>query len=230
MPRWIPLALLVLAVAALVPFACIARARAVRSPQPRIHLVSDMDDQPSYHAQEGNPLFADGRAMRRPVEGTIARGELVRFDDPYWRGVAGDDYTAQFPVDVSERLVARGRERFDVFCAPCHGLAGYGDGPVARRADALAQGTWVPPASLHEEPALTRRVGHLYNTITSGIRSMPAYGPQIPVEDRWAVVAYVRALQRSQRSPLGELPVALAARFARSAGPAGTGASGEGPR
>ncbi len=85
-------------------------------------------------------------------------------------------------------------------------LAGDGDGMVSRRAEALQQGSWVPPTSFHEEPALTRPVGHLFNTITRGIRNMPAYGSQIDPEDRWAIVAYVRALQRSQHARLEDVP------------------------
>jgi mono/diheme cytochrome c family protein len=205
-PRWIGIFLLIAASAALVPFACIARARAVRSTEPRFHVFSDMDNQGRYGPQQANPLFADGRAMRPPVEGTVARGQL-RDDAHLHRGVVGGEYATGYPVAPSAELLARGRERYDVFCAPCHGLAGYGDGMVARRAERLLQGTWVPPASFHVEPALSRPVGHLFNTITNGIRSMPAYGSQIPAGDRWAIVAYVRALQRSQRGTLDDVPL-----------------------
>lgn len=207
MPRWIQSALLILTLTALVPFACVARSRVVRSSQPRVHLVQDMDNQTSYRTQQTNAAFADLRSMRPPVEGTVAWGHLDE-DDHYYRGRAGDDYAVGFPArhEVTLQSVQRGRERYDIYCAPCHGLAGNGDGMVARRADATQQGTWVPPTSLHDALALSRSEGHLFNTITSGIRTMPAYGPQIPVEDRWAIVSYVRALQRSQRATLEQVP------------------------
>jgi mono/diheme cytochrome c family protein len=207
MPRFIRPALIILAALALVPFAWIARQRATRQDVPRLHLVQDMDDQPSYRSQQANPWFADGRAMRPPVEGTLARGAL-HLDAAYFRGLDGASYVQRFPtqVQLTRATLERGRERFDVYCAPCHGLAGYGDGIVNARAERLAQGTWVPPASLHEEPALGRPVGHLFNTITNGIRTMPSYAAQIPVEDRWAIVGYVRALQRSQRARIEDVP------------------------
>jgi mono/diheme cytochrome c family protein len=100
---------------------------------------------------------------------------------------------------VTESLVRRGQNRFDIFCAPCHGLDGYGDGPVAKRADALQEGTWVPPSSYHTDLVRQRPVGFIFNTITHGIRNMPAYGPQIPVADRWAIVSYVRELRNQLR-------------------------------
>jgi mono/diheme cytochrome c family protein len=112
-------------------------------------------------------------------------------------------------VTVDARLLARGHERYAVFCAPCHGLSGHGDGMVARRADRLQQGTWTPPSSFHVEPVSARPVGHLFNTITNGIRTMPAYGSQVGVADRWAIVAYVRALQRSQRASIDDVPPEL---------------------
>ena len=103
----------------------------------------------------------------------------------------------------------RGKERFDVFCAPCHGLAGNGDGLVAKRADRLQEGTWTPPSSLHTDLVRSRPDGQLYNSIANGVRTMPAYGSQIPVPDRWAIVAYVRALQRSSNARVADVPAEL---------------------
>jgi mono/diheme cytochrome c family protein len=203
--RTVFLVLTLAAVAALVPFAWVARVRAKRSAAPPIHLVMDMDVQPRYDPQEPNPMFADRRAMRPPVDGTIARGEYLgsaRVES----GIDGNEWVRAIPVTVTPRLLARGRERYDVFCAPCHGLAGYGDGPVSVRALERQQGAWVPPLSFHEETVRSRPAGHLYNTITHGIRNMPPYGSQIPIHDRWAIVAYVRALQRSQSATIAEVP------------------------
>jgi mono/diheme cytochrome c family protein len=205
MPRWVILAVIILASLVLIPFAFIARSRVTRSPQPRIHLIPDMDNQPRFKSQQGNDLFADGRAMRPPVEGTVARGRLNE-DDAFIRGIGDGDWSTELPVELDAALLERGRERYGAFCAPCHGLAGYGDGIVSKRAEGLQEGTWIPPSSLHTELVRSRPVGHLYNSITHGIRTMPAYGSQIPESDRWAIVGYVRALQRSQNGRLEDVP------------------------
>lgn len=207
-PRWLTYLVVLMVVLSWVPLALILRARQVKSSKPRIHIVQDMDNQPKFGPQSRNRLFADRRAMRPPVEGTVARGEL-RDDDRLDRGAVGDVWIEQIPVPVTEQLLRRGRERYDIYCSPCHGLAGNGDGMVAKRADALQEGTWTPPASFHTELVRGRPVGHLYNSITNGIRSMPAYGPQIAVEDRWAIVAYLKALQRSQSATVEDVPPEL---------------------
>jgi mono/diheme cytochrome c family protein len=101
----------------------------------------------------------------------------------------------------------RGQQRYNIYCAPCHGLAGEGDGLVAKRAQELQQGTWAfPPTSLHSEAVRPQPVGQLFNTITNGVRKMPAYGAQISVQDRWAIVLYVRALQRTQNARPEDVP------------------------
>jgi len=210
MPRWVPVALMILASLALVPIACVARSRVTRSSLPRIHVVPDMDNQGKFKSQQANPMFADRRAMRRPVQGTVARG-MLQDDDHYFRGVVDGAYATRLPVMLSPELLERGRRQYDIYCAPCHGLAGYGDGIVAQRAIELQQGTFVPPASLHDEPAASRADGHLFNTITNGIRTMPSYGSQVEVADRWAIVAYLRALQRSQRTTIDDVPPELRA-------------------
>lgn len=209
MPRWITYALVIGVLVSWVPLAIIAKMRFVPNEKPPIHVWPDMDLQQKYEAQEANPLFADNRAMRAQVPGTVARGQL--FTDPAYvhgrssfefdpEALDNEDFVDSFParVEVDDALLERGRERFNIYCAPCHGAAGYGNGMVAVRADALEQGTWTIPASFHEGDIPGRPVGHIYNTITNGIRNMPAYKSQIEVDDRWAIVAYVRALQISQ--------------------------------
>jgi mono/diheme cytochrome c family protein len=204
-PRPLLHAVVILAAAALIPLALIARARVTTSARPRLHVVMDMGRQPKYKPQSEAPLFADGRAMRPAVAGTVARGEL-REDERFYRGREGDEWIKVLPLPLTAQLVRRGRERFDIYCAPCHGLAGYGDGAVAKRADALQEGTWTPPSSFHIDVVRQRPDGHIFNTISNGIRNMPAYGAQIPPADRWAIVAYVRALQRSQNARVDDVP------------------------
>ena len=204
-PRWLQYLVVVSVVLSWVPLAVILRARYATSPKPRIHIIQDMDNQPKYKAQSRNRLFADRRAMRLPVAGTVARGEL-RDDDRLHLGSVGGEWIEEVPVPVTMQLMRRGRERYDVYCSPCHGLGGQGDGMVSKRAEALQEGTWTPPASFHTELVRSRPAGHLYNSIANGIRNMPAYGTQISVEDRWAIVAYIRALQRSQNAPVTDVP------------------------
>src|SRR5512140_698878 len=194
----------VLTTLALVPLALIWRSQATTSPLPRWVVVTNMAKQPKFVAQAGSPLFADGRTMRPPVPGTVARQEVAT-DAAFETGRSGDSFVDLPPVPVTPQLMKRGQERYDVFCSPCHGLSGYGDGVVAKRADRLQEGTWTPPSSLHTDLVRSRPSGQLYNTIANGIRNMPAYGPQIPAADRWAIVAYVRALQRSQHATLADV-------------------------
>ncbi|HVX57553.1 MAG TPA: cytochrome c [Candidatus Saccharimonadales bacterium] len=117
---------------------------------------------------------------------------------------------AEFPV--TKEFIQRGQERFNIYCAPCHGYDGYGDGMVAQRADALKNGpdplaasAWVQPQNLQEQKIKDRPDGSIFNTITNGVRTMPAYDKQITIPDRWAIVAYVRALERSQAAPVSDL-------------------------
>jgi mono/diheme cytochrome c family protein len=211
-PRWLVYSIAVLVVLSWVPIALIMRARNVTSTKPRIHIIQDMDNQAKIKPQQRNPMFADRRGMRPPASGTVARGELA-LDGVVNRGLRdGSDATSwveTIPVPVSMQTMRRGQQRYDVFCSPCHGLAGYGDGMVSKRAEDLQEGTWTPPSSLHTDLIRGRPVGQLYNTITNGIRNMPAYSSQISVEDRWAIVAYIRALQRSQGAAIDDVPSEL---------------------
>lgn len=216
-PSWMLAGLITLVVASWLPLALIARARFMTSDQPRIHIPQDMGTQPKYREQMASDVFADGRADRLPIPRTVGRGQLEE-DDHYYRGFAQKwnpqknlwDITffsglpAQVPL--SPALLARGQERFDIYCASCHGLDGSGNGPINARALELQESKWVQPSSLHTDTVRTRPDGHLYNTINNGIRNMPPHGAQISVPDRWAIVAYVRALQLSQNAPANALP------------------------
>lgn len=200
----------------MIPFALAASARALPNKQPRIHFIQDMDNQPKFRAQHANDLFKDGRAMRPPVAGTVSRGNLQE-DGHYHLGVVNDAWATTFPavVLVNMDLLKRGQERFDIYCTPCHGYAGYGDGMVNQRVQQILGNsdptvvkgtTWVQPKSLHEQLIRELSVGQLYNTIKNGVRTMSGYGAQIPVDDRWAIVAYVKALQKSQAADLNDIP------------------------
>ena len=205
LPAIIPGVILVALALALLPPLWIAKNRFTKSSIPRVHLVKDMDFQPKYLSQQASPLFDDGRAMRPPVEGTVAIGQLV--DNSHLRlgGVEGDPATT-FPMPATERLVQRGRQRYDIYCATCHGLAGDGDGMTSQMAFELEEPKWVRPLALHSQAVREQEVGELFQTISNGVRTMPSYASQIPVEDRWAIVLYVRALQRSRHATMKDVP------------------------
>ena len=201
------IALIIIAVASVVPFALAAKARYTKSASPRIHLIQDMDSQPKYKAQRENTFFADGHADRPAIDGTVAVGD-ARDDDKLYKGKEGDAWARTFPsqIAINEATMDRGRQRFGIYCTPCHGQIGAGDGMVAKRADSLAQGTWVPPSNVTQQNLREQPVGELFNSITNGVRNMPGYGSQIKTEDRWAIVLYLRALQRSRGGSLNDLP------------------------
>lgn len=207
MPAGLVYGLIVVTCAAVVPVALAVKARHSKSESPRIHLIQDMDSQPKYKAQRENTIFADGRADREALPGTVAVGHLNE-DDHFFRGRAGGGWARTFPaqVELTEATMARGKERFGIYCTPCHGQGGLGDGMVHKRAEGLAQGGWIQPSNVTQEYLRNMPVGELYNAIANGVRNMPAYGSQIAPEDRWAIVMYLRALQRSQAGALTDVP------------------------
>lgn len=231
LPFWMVSAAIIFVVATWVPLALVARTRVTISRNTRVHVVQDMDTQPKYKTQNHTLLFADGRSMRRPVEGTVSRSEIL--DQPHLtQGYELVDGEARFfetlppSIMVDEQLLLRGQERYNIYCFPCHGLAGQGNGPVHKRAARLMQAgaagtSWVQPSDLTAVDTNTGQLtygpelypdGKLYNVIVHGIRNMPAYGDQIGVRDRWAIVAYVRALQVSQSQPGGQQQAANASK------------------
>lgn len=208
MPRFIVYGMIILTAAAAVPFALAAKARFTKSRDPRIHAIGDMDWQPKYKAQRQNPFFADTRAQRDAMAGTVAVGEL-RDDTHFYQGKTGNTFARTFPAQflINEQTAARGRERFGIYCAPCHGLTGDGNGIIAKRAEDLVvtgrgKGmAWVPPTDINQDHLRAQPVGQLFDSITNGVRNMPPYGSQISAEDRWAIVLYVRALQKKTQGP-----------------------------
>jgi mono/diheme cytochrome c family protein len=206
MPRGIIYVFLIIVAATTVPFALAAYARETKSAKPRIHIVPDMDFQQKFKSQRENKFFADHRADRSPVEGTVAFGDL-RDDQHFYAGKSEGLFAKTFPANfsVNETTMARGEQRFGIYCTPCHGQIGEGDGMVANRAMTLSEGTWVPPSNITEQRLHSMPVGELFNTISNGIRNMPGYGRQIPTEDRWAIILYVRALQKSRAATVADL-------------------------
>ena len=167
---------------------------------PPIHINPNMDAMERFEAQEANPFFEDGRAMRPPVPGTVARG-MLREDVAFHTGRNADGgYVQVMPVEYTVEFANRGRERYDIYCSVCHGVAGDGQGIV------MTGGYGFVPIGFHNDRLRTIEDGYLYEVITQGVRSMPAYAQQIPIADRWAIVAYVRALQRSQNADRDDIP------------------------
>jgi mono/diheme cytochrome c family protein len=160
----------------------------------------DMHDQPKYRGLRGTAFFADGQSARPLVTNTVARGHLNE-DVLLYTGKDGQADTTVFPFPITDQVMARGQERFNIYCSPCHGRTGSGDGMVVRR------GYRRPPA-YSDERLRNMPIGHFYDVITNGFGAMPDYQAQIPVQDRWAIVAYVKALQLSAYAPLEDVPAA----------------------
>ena len=158
----------------------------------------EMYDQPRYKPLAASTFFADGRTSRPLPEGTVARGWLKE-DIRLYEGKEGMRLTATLPMPLTKEFLARGQERFNIFCSPCHDRTGGGHGMVVRRG-------YQPPPSFHQERLRDAPVGHFFDVISNGLGAMPDYASQIEVADRWAIAAYVKALQLSQNAPLSDVP------------------------
>ena len=188
---------------------------------PPIQIFPDMKVQPKYIAQHDSDFYADGRDGRAPVPGTVPQGYILpgaystntasnsnvatgmngfsNSPDYFNTGKIGDAYGDGFPMKVTPEMLARGQQRFNINCAVCHGAAGYGNGIVT-------QYGLVGPANFQQQRLREMPDGQIFNTITNGRGNMGAYGSNIAVEDRWAIIAYIRALQRSQNAKLADVP------------------------
>jgi mono/diheme cytochrome c family protein len=160
-----------------------------------------MGSQPRYDPLEPGALFVDGHSARQPVPGTVARGQMAS-DSLFLAGTENGQTADRFPFPITRDVLIRGQDRFEVFCAPCHGRTGYGDGMVVRRG-------FIPPPSFHTDALRQAPIGHIFQVETDGLGAMPSYAAQVPVRDRWAIVAYVKALQLSQHADVGALPADL---------------------
>lgn len=182
--------------------------RGIESDNEPIHLIPDMDWQPRYNAQEQSDFFDDGMAMRPPVPGTVAKGFLREDTRLYTGTTENGQFVDEVPVPVTQALLERGRERYNIFCSVCHGQAGFGQGVIM-----TGDYGYTPAPSYHTETLRDTADGYLYEVITNGVRNMPGYAQQVPVADRWAIVAYLRALQRSQNAQRENVPPSVLARI-----------------
>ena len=158
----------------------------------------DMHDAPSYDPLQQTDFFPDGAASRALVANTVARGQL-REDEHLYTGRVGGQPATEFPFPVTAEVMARGQERFNVYCAPCHGRTGEGNGLIVQR------GFRAPP-SYHEERLRNAPVGYFFDVMTNGFGAMQDYAAQVSVTDRWAIAAYIRALQLSRRATVADVP------------------------
>jgi mono/diheme cytochrome c family protein len=159
--------------------------------------TQEMAEQPRYDPLEPSAFFTDGRSARPPVEGTVPRGYL-RLDEHLYGGTVASVPADRLPVPLTRQLLVRGQERYDIYCSPCHDRLGNGQGMIVRRG-------FSPPPSFHDERLRLAPIGHFFIVMTEGYGTMPDYAAQVPPHDRWAIAAYIRALQLSQHATLAEL-------------------------
>jgi hypothetical protein len=161
----------------------------------------DMQDQPKYKPYRESTFFDDGKSARQPIEGTVARGSLKE-DSQLYTGRTGpgpSSFVEVFPLPITQELLDRGEERFNISCSPCHGRLGDGEGMVVKRG-------FRQPPSFHIDRLRRAPVGYFFDVMTNGFGAMPDYASQINARDRWAIVAYLRALQLSQNATISDVP------------------------
>ena len=182
----------------------------------------DMHDAPRYETFEASSTFPDNRASRNPPAGTVARGWL-RDDEALYTGKIAGQPVEQFPFAIGRDELARGQQRFNIYCTPCHGRLGDGNGMVVQRG--LRQA-----ASYHQDRLRQEKNGYFFDVITNGFGAMQGYAEQIPVRDRWLIVAYVRTLQLAEHASVNEVPADRRGALDASPAPATTpGAATENP-
>jgi mono/diheme cytochrome c family protein len=185
-------------------------ARGCTSSRPPIHINPSMDDQPKVLTQTASNFFYNGASMREPVPGTIPIGGLKE-DAAFFTGKGADgQFVAAIPVTVDETLLERGRQRYVIYCQPCHDARGEGKGILFQRGN-------VPTASFHQEKILKYPDGQMFDIVTNGMGLMPAYRWPIPPSDRWAIIAYVRELERRQAARVAAAPAPAPASAAAQA-------------
>jgi mono/diheme cytochrome c family protein len=206
MPKWITAFIVSSTAFALIPFAIAAKARNSSSSEPHFHIFPDMDFQPKAKSDTECDIFPDQRCNRGEIPGTVARGAM-HADDTLYRGLEDGQWTTGFPrqLDITEAFVRRGQTRFNIYCTPCHGYDGRGQGAVPQRLQSVGA-AWAV-RNLVDPAATPARMpnGQLFNTISNGFNTMMGYAQQIPVTDRWAIVSYVRAMQRAYNATIEDV-------------------------
>jgi hypothetical protein len=172
------------------------------SDKPPIHLNPNMDNQPKYKAQSESDFFENGAAMRSNVEGTIAQGWLKENAQYYLGKDDNSEFINKAPVEVTSERLLRGQERFNIFCSPCHGRVGDGKGIMTTK-------EYVIPPSFHSDSIKTFSDGQIFDIVSNGVRNMPSYRHQIPTDDRWSIILYLRALQMSRTATINDIPEAI---------------------
>lgn len=162
-----------------------------------------MYNQPKLRPLKESTFFEDGMASRPKIEGTVARGQL-QADPHLFEGKVNDQFADSFPFEITAEVLKRGQQRFNIFCAPCHDQAGTGNGMIVKRG-------FKQPTSYHDQRLVDSPEGYYFNVIKNGFGVMQDYSAQIPVHDRWAIIAYIRALQYGQRATLDDVPENLRA-------------------
>jgi cytochrome c553 len=162
---------------------------------------NNMADQPALRPLQGSDFFADGSGMRPPLEGTVSR-RAGAVDPVFSTGQDASGLVTELPVALTLELLQRGQERYDIFCAVCHGHTGHGDGMIVTRG-------FPAPASFHDQRLLDASVGYYFSAMTNGFGRMYSYASRIPAEDRWAIAGYVKALQLSQNATLDDVPASV---------------------
>lgn len=160
----------------------------------------DMHDQRRYEPYEASDFFGDGRSIRPLVDGTVARGHLNE-DEGFHTGREGANFVSDLPMEVDAAVLARGQERFNIYCSPCHDRVGHGRGMIVQRG-------YKQPQTFHSDRVRSLPAGYFVNAITNGFGVMPSYAQQVPPKDRWAIAAYIQALQFSQHASLDHVPAA----------------------
>jgi len=170
----------------------------------------DMHDAPRYEPLEASAFFPNGQSARTLVANTVPRGQL-REDRHLYEGILDGKPAETFPFPITADVMQRGHERFNVFCSPCHGRTGEGNGMIVQRG-------FRQPPSMHDDRLRNAPVGYFFDVMTHGFGAMQDYSAQVPVADRWAIAAYIRALQLSQRTTVDDVPADRRADLDRPAG------------
>ena len=198
--------LILMAVALFLPF--ISSCRGDKSSSPSVILIQNMVNQTSYGPQSKNTFFKNGLATRDPVVGTVAQGEAdtnSKLHQGLESGTLDKNpvWVSEFPMPLTHDMLKRGQERYNIYCSPCHGYDAQNDGLVTK-----VSGGSIRPANLHDKDKIQMPVGKIYNAVTNGVNNwnMPGFQEQMSQDDRWAVVAYVRALQMSKLASPDDIP------------------------